>query len=270
MGEIFMDITKFYGIPGEGPLDELKPHGGFFGIFRTVACIGDSLSSGEMESLDTEGNRGYHDYFEYSWGQYMARAAGSTVYNFSRGGMTASEYIGSFGEAKGFWDPALAAQAYILALGVNDMLNRGQALGTIDDVNLDVTEGPLPDTFAAFYGRVLAKYRAIEPKARFFLMTMPQGDTDDPRKTAHAALLHQIAAKYPFVYVIDLTRHAPRHDAEFRRHFYMGGHLNAAGYQLTAWQVMTYIDWIIRNRPEDFTQVAFIGRGGVHHCNHVW
>ena len=59
-------------------------------------------------------------------------------------------------------------------------------------------------------------------------------------------------------------------DICFRRHFYMGGHLNAAGYQLTAWQVMTYIDWIIRNRPEDFTQVAFIGRGGVHHCNHVW
>ena len=72
-----MDITKYYGNPDEKPLDIIKPDGGFFGIFRTVGCIGDSLSSGEMESLDENGNRGYHDYFEYSWGQYMARAAGN-------------------------------------------------------------------------------------------------------------------------------------------------------------------------------------------------
>ena len=121
-----MDITKFYAVPGEGPLDTIKFHGGFFSIFRTVACIGDSLASGEMESLTPEGSRGYHDYFEYSWGQFMARAVGSTVHNFSRGGMTAKEYINSFAEAKGFWDPALAAQAYIFALGVNDVLNRCQ------------------------------------------------------------------------------------------------------------------------------------------------
>ena len=265
-----MDITKFYAVPGEGPLDTIKFHGGFFSIFRTVACIGDSLASGEMESLTPEGSRGYHDYFEYSWGQFMARAVGSTVHNFSRGGMTAKEYINSFAEAKGFWDPALAAQAYIFALGVNDVLNQGQPLGTIDDVDLDTVDGPVPETFAGYYGRVLAKYRAISPKARFFLVTMPQGERDDDRKAAHADLLHQIAAKYPFVYVIDLTRHSPRHDAEFRRNFYMGGHLNAAGYQMLAWQIMTYIDWLIRQHPEDFTQAAFIGRGGMHHCGHKW
>ena len=73
-----------------------------------------------------------------------------------------------------------------------------------------------------------------------------------------------------YVYVIDLNRHAPRHDAAFRRNFYMGGHLNAAGYQITAWQTMTYIDWIIRNNPEDFTQIAFVGKGGVHHVGHKW
>ena len=32
-----------------------------------IGCIGDSLSSGEFESLDEAGNRGYHDMFEYSW-----------------------------------------------------------------------------------------------------------------------------------------------------------------------------------------------------------
>ncbi len=265
-----MDITKLYAIPGEGPLDELKYHGGFFGIFRTVACVGDSLSSGEMESLDEAGNRGYHDYYEYSWGQYMARAAGNTVHNFSRGGMTAVEYLESFGEARGFWNPELAAQAYIFALGVNDLYGRKQTLGTADDVDIDTTEGPIPDTFAGYYGRLLAKYRAISPKARLFLMSMPQGGSFDQLKVDHANLLHDIAAKVPFCYVIDLTRHAPAHDATFNRYFNLGGHLNAAGYMLTAWQTMTYIDWIIRNNPEDFTQAAFIDKGGVHHINHKW
>lgn len=265
-----MDITKYYAIPGEEPLDNIKTDGGFFSIFRTVACIGDSLSSGEMESLDEAGNKGYHDYFEYSWGQYMARAAGNTVYNFSRGGMTAKEYVNSFAEANGFWDPKLAAQAYIVALGVNDLLNRKDPIGTIADVDLDTVDGPIPDTFAGYYGRLLAKYRAMEPKARLFLMSMPQNSTDNAMKKLHAALLYQIAEKYPFVYVIDLERYAPRHDAQFHRYFYMGGHLNAAGYKLTALQTMTYIDWIIRNHPEDFTQVAFIGKGGLHHVGHTW
>ena len=82
--EALLSIEK-----GEKPLDKLVINGGFCGVFRTIACIGDSLSSGEFESLNNDGQRGYHDYFEYSWGQYMARDIGCTAYNFSRGGMTA-------------------------------------------------------------------------------------------------------------------------------------------------------------------------------------
>ena len=62
--EALLSIEK-----GEKPLDKLVTNGGFCGIFRTIACIGDSLSSGEFESLNNDGQRGYHDYFEYSWGQ---------------------------------------------------------------------------------------------------------------------------------------------------------------------------------------------------------
>ena len=80
-----MDMRRYYANPGEMPLDCIKPDGGFTAIFRTIACIGDSLSSGEFESLTEDGQRGYHDLFEYSWGQYIARAAGCKVYNFSRG-----------------------------------------------------------------------------------------------------------------------------------------------------------------------------------------
>ena len=129
-----MDMRRYYANPGEMPLDNIKPDGGFTSIFRTIACIGDSLSSGEFESLTEDGQRGYHDLFAYSWGQYIARAAGCKVYNFSRGGMTASEYCDSFAASKDFWNPAYASQAYIVALGVNDLMGQNQVLGTTADI----------------------------------------------------------------------------------------------------------------------------------------
>ena len=91
-----MDFSRYYGNPSEKPLDNLVCDGGFCKIFRTIGCIGDSLSSGEFESKDSEGVVGYHDFYEYSWGQFMARTLGSKVYNFSRGGMTAKEFVESF------------------------------------------------------------------------------------------------------------------------------------------------------------------------------
>ncbi len=259
-----MDITKFYANPNERPLDHIKPDGGFTGIFRTVACVGDSLSSGEFESTNEAGGKGYHDLFEYSWGQYIARAAGTKVYNFSRGGMTAKEYLEGWGEANGVWDPGKAAQAYIFALGVNDLFGLRQELGTADDVDLENPDDSKP-TFAGMYAKIILKYKEIQPKARFFLMTMPResanpdGNPGDCVRRGHAKLLHDLAAKLDYTYVIDLFRDGPVYDAEFRYNFFLGGHMNAAGYLLTAQMTMTYIDWIIRNNPEDFAQIGFVG-----------
>ena len=105
----------------EKPLERLVDGYSNTSIFRRIAFIGDSLSSGEFETIDKEGNKGYHDLYEYSWGQYIARKNGLMAYNFSRGGMTARQYLESFGEEKGFWDKAKACQAYVIAMGVNDI-----------------------------------------------------------------------------------------------------------------------------------------------------
>ena len=87
----------------EKTLENLVPDGGFTGIFRTIGCIGDSLSSGEFEGTKEDGTNSYHDMYEYSWGQYIARRAGSTVYNFSRGGMSAKWFNNSIEKECGIW-----------------------------------------------------------------------------------------------------------------------------------------------------------------------
>ena len=268
-----MDYKRYTAADGEKPLDNIKPNGGFCAIFRTIGCIGDSLSSGEFESTSPDGKtKGYHDYFEYSWGQYMARAMGNTVYNFSRGGMTAKEYMTNFGEAKGFFDPALACQCYVIALGVNDLLGRNMEVGTVEDLP-ESSDEDVKETFAGWYGKLIAKYKEISPDAKFFLMTMANEsdstETKLERIKAHRELLYAIAQKLPNTYVIDLYEYAPKYDGEFKKLFYLGGHLNPMGYIVTAEMTMSYIDYVIRKNPEDFLQVGFIGKG-IHNYNAKW
>ena len=94
-------LKKIDDLP-ENPLANAVPDGGLCAVFRTVGFVGDSLSSGEFEALTAEGVRSWHDMFEYSWGQFIARRCGLKAINFSRGGMTAKEFNASFGDACGF------------------------------------------------------------------------------------------------------------------------------------------------------------------------
>jgi lysophospholipase L1-like esterase len=265
-----MTIEEYMRVdPDEKPLDNIPMDGGMCAIFRTIGCIGDSLSSGEFESLSAEGKKGYHDFFEYSWGQYIARHAGLTAYNFSKGGMTAKQYWNSFAEEKGYWSPDLLCQAYIIALGVNDILNQKQDVGSIHDICLE-DYNKNADTFAGYYGRIIQRIKSMQPHARFFLVTMPRdGSPRDERKPAHAALLHEMANLFDYTYVIDLNRYAPVYDAEFKRRYYLGGHMNPAGYILTARMMESYIDYIVRHNPEDFLQIPFIGKG-YHNTSAKW
>lgn len=258
-----MDMNAFRLLPDEKPLDRIPEDGGFCAIFRTIACVGDSLSSGEFESSDAEGNKGYHDMFEYSWGQFIARMCGSKCYNFSRGGMTAIEYMESFAEANDFWNPDKAAEAYIVAMGVNDLFGRKQKVGRVEETSPDYKPEGEP-SFAYWYGRMLNRLRSIQPKARFFLMTMPVSSDDSEEqahlKDEHAELLRQIAWCNEYTYVIDLRKYGPVYDEQFHKEFFLGGHLNPMGYLLTAKMTAAYIDYIVKTHPEDFAQIGFIGK----------
>ena len=258
-----MDIGKFMAIEGEQPLDNIVCDGGLVGIFRNIVCIGDSLSSGEFES-EMNGKRGFHDCFEYSWGQYLARDAGCTVRNFSKGGMTAKKYCESFADEMGFWDESLKAQAYIVALGVNDVsriLEGVHEFGSIADVHPEDYTKNAP-TFAGYYGQIISRYKAMAPKAKFFLMSAPSHHKTDERGILydkHAELLYEIAKLFEGCYVLDLRKYAPDYsNPDYKCRFYLGGHLSAAGYLFTAKLVESYIDYIIRHNPEDFVQVSFI------------
>lgn len=265
-----MNLDNIFNNENEKPLDNLVSDGGYCGIFRTIACIGDSLSSGEMESLNTEDIKGYHDYYEYSWGQFMARDIGCEVLNFSKGGMSAGAYCESFARDNNFWSPKKACQAYIIALGVNDISGCGKELGSVSDIDINDWRNN-KKTFLGYYAQIIQRMKEIQPKARFFLMTIPHSERNDREEAEdiHQRLMYELAALFEYTYVLDFRKYAPVYDAEFKKKFYLGGHLNAAGYRLTAKMTESYIDYIIRHNMEDFAQTAFIGTE-FHNCGAKW
>ncbi len=253
-----MNIREFMSVaPGEKPLDRIVTDGGFCAIFRTIACIGDSLASGELESTRADGTHGYHDFYDYSWGQFMGRSCGSRVYNFSRGGMTAKEYVESFADQHGYWGRDKLAQAYIIALGVNDIY-RGYDFGRAEDADLTNPERNAT-TFAGYMGSIIGRIKELQPRARIFLVTIPRGDDERDEKRAYQRdLLVKMAEMFDFTYVIDLFTYMPVNDDAFRSVF-RRGHLTPAGYVLYARVIESYIDYIVRSRPEEFAQAGFIG-----------
>lgn len=250
---------ELYG-KDEKPLDRLVDAYSYTSVFRTVAFIGDSLSSGEFETCDPEGKRRYHDLYDYSWGQYIARKNGLLAYNFSKGGMTAKKYIEEFAESRGFWDKDKAAQAYVIALGVNDLYNQKQPLGALSDIHPeDYTKNE--KTFLGYYGAIVSRYKEISPDAKFFFVTFP----NEPNPAREEITRQMIDALYGMTeifensYVIDLHQYGPVYDGEFHKNFFMLGHMNPMGYIVTARLIDSYIDYIVRHNPADFDTVGFIG-----------
>ena len=72
-------------------------------------------------------------------------------------------------------------------------------------------------------------------------------------------MLYDFASAFSNTYIIDLRKYAPAYDEEIRKRFFLGGHMNAAGYLFTAKMIVSYIDYIIRHNFEDFSEIGFVG-----------
>ena len=260
-----MNIQEYISVgENEKPLDRIVTDGGFCGIFRKIACIGDSLSSGEFESVKEDGTKRYHDFYEYSWGQYIGRSTGATVYNFSQGGMTAKTYMEEFADNKGFWNRDKLCQAYIIALGVNDItrhLNGELEIGSIADIDKEDYRNNAK-TFIGYYAQIIQRIKELQPRAKIFLVSpLNNGDEKDVRNQKYKQLrdlFDALTKVFNRTYLLDMYTYAPLHDEAYCKTFRLG-HLTPAGYIVTARMIESYIDYIIRKNPNDFKQVGFIG-----------
>ena len=249
-------------ITDEQPLDRLVEGYSNTAIFRKIAFVGDSMSSGEFETRDKDGNPGYHDLYDYSWGQYIARKNGLTAYNFSRGGMTAKEYVESFAQANGFWDEDKVCQAYVMALGVNDIYNFRYEVGSVEDINMEDYRQNKPTTIG-YYASIIQRYKTMRPDAKFFLVTIPNNiPADFPEETAaFREELYKLAEMFDNTYILDLYQYGPVLDETFREHYYLHGHMTPSGYIMIAKLIDSYIHYLVKKNPADFKYTGLVGSG---------
>ena len=79
-----MDWEKELYDINEKPLDRLVDGYSNTAVFRKIAFIGDSLSSGEFETVDKDGNKNYYDFYEYSWSAYCKKKRSYRIQFFKR------------------------------------------------------------------------------------------------------------------------------------------------------------------------------------------
>ncbi len=254
-----MDISFFETKNNEKPLENIKENCGFAGIFKEIGVVGDSLSSGEFESTDENGNISYHDFYEYSWPAILERITGSKYSNYSRGGMSFKEFYESRADKNNFWQKK---QAYIVSLGNNDLFVFNQRVGSAEDINV---EDPLKnkDTYFGYMGKVLSKLKSLEKDARIFLVSLQIDHTSKEKDDLAYYVceeMKKVVKLFSFTYLIDMTHYGPIYDEKARQKYAMGFHPNAMGYYIYALAIGNYIDYIIRTNIRDFFEVPFIGK----------
>lgn len=267
-GLVYPGFDKLENITEE-PIVRINGTPGLTSIFRHWGFIGDSLASGCMEHNEGGTVIGTDNY-DYSWGQMICRMTGADGYNFSYGGQYAKRWITGKNEddtdnhPERCWPGAKTnlKEAYIIGLGEND---RNLNLYPLGDLSTDVgTYDPVTDTdtngnsFAGYMAGIIQRLQSVQPKAPIFICTFPRrGEGDKPLWNA---VIRGLAGIFNNVFILDLWNYAPDYlDKQFNSMYFNGNHMNAMGYQWTAYLFCSYIDWIVRKNPLLFDNQQFVG-----------
>ena len=258
----------------DNPLSLVKETPGYSGAIRSWGFVGDSLASGVFFGYK-DGVEWSDTNYDISWGQFMVRTMSAEGKNYSVGGQTAKWWVNNFLPPT---ERSLAGvqadtpkQAYIIALGVNDVGNLSSLYGgkvatDMGNIAADIdfnTPANNANTFAGWYARVIQEIKAVAPDALIFPVVMPEqaNETWANINTVIRSMPSIFATKYPnTVWAIDLYTYKPS-QAYISAFKMNGAHLNAQGYQYFSWVFMTYIDWLIRKNMSAFKGLCFIGTG---------
>ena len=242
------DVTSF-------PIEEqmIYREVGYVPIIREWGFISDSLGSGEMECFTKEGEKEYIDLYDYSWGQQICRLCGSNGYNFSKGGMQVKTWLET--DSERCWKGASKnpKQAYICTLGINDSSKGQTTVGNIStDVDISNCENNA-DTFAGNYAKLIYKLRTVSPRSVIFLVTLPKPGVEEWND-----VIRNLSTLFDRVYVIDIEylKDLYYNNSDFRKKYYMNGHMNPMGYLYHAYVLMKHIDYIMQTNAENFIDIA--------------
>lgn len=219
-----------------------------FSMFKTFGVIGDSFASGEI--YQSEGSTGV-DYYDVSWPQILARMAGVTATNYSRGGLNTKTWLenADYGLAKFNNDPALGL--YIIALGINDG-NNSIPIGTISDITSDST-----NSFYSYYGRIIRAIKSHAPNAAIMLSTLARWtNIFNPNRYKPYSDAIKSIGEYYTIPVFDLSVNDFFQSTFFSEN-QVSGHPTAVNYSAMASEYKRLVEDELRKHPSAYS--GYIG-----------
>ena len=262
-----VDVKNGLPILSEHPLERVTFNTGLIGIFQKIGIIGDSLASGEMQGWLSDGTKRRIDMYALSWGQQIAKMTGMDVFNFTQGGQYCKAWCN--GNTAKTWDANDVAngahsnlrQCYFIGLAHNDytQVNNGTYTGGIGDVSTDIdlnNHANNADSYVGWYAKIIQLIKSVEPRAYIFCITSPPDSTTYVEYNAKVRQIVDLFGSSNRVFLIDLETYSRRgSDAWYK----MGDHLSSAGYLFAAYEIMNYVDWIIRNNGSIFKYASLVG-----------
>ena len=226
-----------------------------------------------------------YDNYDLSWGQQICRLISATGWNFSVGGEYAKRWcIGEDNNRR--WEKVQTdlKDVYTIGLGVNDrgywMAGRtatvdypcvtaypnqsqyGSLTLTVQEILQDVDDSNYnnnANSYAGWYAGIIQRIKSVRKDAHIFCITSPGGG-NEWNQVIRCLVNHFRSIYGNTIWLIDFETYNPI-TPEISANCNLNGHLSAFGYLYYAYQISTYIDWLIRNNIDDFRGTSLIGTG---------
>ena len=216
-------------------------------IFKKVACIGDSYTSGYI-------NNGVHEVERinenFAWTHNMATMTGNEYVNCGASGTTVITWMNherGLKKLKASGKP----QAFMIGLMINDVTN-GLPLGSITDRDTN------NQTYYGGMCRIIKECYAINPEAKIFIFTRPT--TVSSYKPYNEAV-REICNHYKSTHnthCLDLAKYTHYFTQLNLANDYINGHYTAIGYEQFAEAISLIWSKYLTDNIADFQDVAFI------------
>ena len=200
---------------------------GFFG--------GDSLTKGTFNRNDT-GKVTFEVIQKYSYPSYFGKMYGCAVSNWGIGGETTKswyELVNADTRAKDY-------DFAVIALGANDIKINDNTVSKL------------------YYQKIIDMLKTDVKNVKIFCCTVtPAYQETDPTfyNSYNENVVKAIVNENDNCYLIDLTKYSKCH----KDSVYAQGHLTALGYLQQAKEIGAIISYIIKNNPNEFKYIHFIG-----------
>ncbi len=259
------DNTIYFG--GNDPINKISESLGFASMFEDWGFIGDSLTSGYIavdnvgaeSPLKSEGLGSIgRNIYRMSWGQILCRMCGTKGTNFSLGGATTASWLSQFANGAtnvgynsdgtiGVNFLSQKKSVYTICLGTNDSGNN-IPVGNVE-TDIDLTDyHNNANTFAGNYAKIIQMCKEMTPSCKIFLITPFKWWSMGAESKGYNSIVRQLTTLFSKVYLIDLYNYG----ISSANDYVYQAHCNTQGYTYVAYVIADYIDYIIRNHPEDF------------------